>query len=338
MKIIHFNLVLVCGLHVAMFSIALPVSVPEYVMPVSVDRSIERECHLWSAEGVASFERGDNMAAVQSFTVASHQHSANGAIWSNLALALASLANEELPAEEEMSNELCRSSLAKLCEAKAAVALGEGLGHTNQALLDSLQQMEAYLGARADGASCADIGRGAALRTLDVALGEPDAAAACALLCSEQNLVLRLSTAERARGILTATTLRLAWGLMRVCGVLVVEDLLDPSLLATVAEAQASFHDTNVSARAAELYAAGKESDAVVAIRGSMARLEARLPMTAPFVDEGLISSPFALSLLRMWLGGDGFEIDTFSYIQSAPGSPAQKWHADLEGLFHQVG
>ena len=40
------------------------------------------------------------------------------------------------------------------------------------------------------------------------------------------------------------------------------------------------------------------------------------------------------LGLLRMWLGGPAFELDTFSYIHSEPKTAAQRWHSDLRPLF----
>ena len=56
----------------------------------------------------------------------------------------------------------------------------------------------------------------------------------------------------------------------------------------------------------------------------------------APFADERLIGSPLALPLLRLWLGGGGFEIDTFSYIQAEPGTAAQRWHTDVPQRTHR--
>ena len=188
----------------------------------------------------------------------------------------------------------------------------------------------------ADFGPCTPTAGGAEQQALDEALAEKDAVRRVKLLCTPSALSLRVSESERSRGILSAKTLRLAWGLMHVCGVVVIEDLLSLDLVATLAEAQAAHH-ANISGVAAELAKGAAGSDSRVAVRGSAARTEVRLPMTQPWRSDGLIANGLALALLRLWLGGGVFEIDTFSYIHSAPRSPPQDWHEDVGQLFPSV-
>ena len=252
-----------------------------YVVQVHIDQA-DRPSHEWNTEGVAAFEGGELRAAVQKFTVATQQHTANGALWANLGLALGTLSGE---------NPVPLASLAELCEAKAAAQLGHHLGHHVEGLLDGLQGMEDDLASATAGATCANGAAGSRQAALDAALMERDAAHAARRFCTAPNLVLKVGDAERARGILSARTLRLAWGLMHVCGLVYVEDLLASELVDDVAVAQKA-HFANVSTRVAEMRARGAESDAELAIRGSVGRLEVKLPLRPPFSKEDLLAGP----------------------------------------------
>ena len=316
---------------------------PEFSFPVNIER-VDQSCQYWNEVGSEALQDGRIHDAVEAFTLASHQHSSDGALWTNLAVSLATLAS--------MQREDAQAALVTLCEAKAAAHLAINLGHADLGgLLEALSAEEedasqaAGMGCEATVGGVEQVLLDEALDGLALAVGAESVQArnitehAVRQLCTPAIMTRQLgSTAERARGIFTAKTLRLAWGLMRVCGVFAVEDVLAPEIVTTVAKAQTE-HFANISARAARhldgsqrwRYAA---NGIQLAMRGSAHRAEVQLPMGAPFDDERLVANPLGLSLLRMLLGGDDVEIDTFSYIRAAPGSPAQKWHADVDPLF----
>ena len=308
---------------------------------ISIERA-DRPSAAWNAEAVAAFESGDLPGAVERLAFAAHQHPYKGELFSNMALALTALTRHAAAA----------ARLPMICQAKAAAQLAVSLGHHVDGLLESVVGREAQLVASAAAGSavrsCADTAGGALQQRIDAALAASSKAQAVDELCGPSNLVLRPSATERSRDLLGAKTLRAAWALMRVCGVLVGSAMLPPTLVTAAADAVAAHHAAaNVSSRLAALRASGADGDdAGVAIRGSARRVEVKLPLAAPFTDEGLVASPLPLSLLRLWLQGaggavdgndakfgDAFELDTFSYIRAEPGAPAQRWHRDVAAL-----
>jgi hypothetical protein len=330
----------------------------EYDFPISIPLSVEKASYEWNAAGVAAFEQGDVKSAAEHLTIGSHQHSNRGELFSNLALALSTLARTTNPAQR----------LAMVCEARAAAQLARELGHRNApaGLMEQIQALETSFGgghSARDGAphppqrlTCADTEGGALQVTLDHAIrtvgeaagglgdhgqGAPSlragVASAVGVVCTPAHLVLRSGRAERLRGVLSAKTLRAAHWLMRLCGVVSVEGLLPEALVADLSAAQATDFERRVAPRVAAMAPAGVETDDEIAIRGSTKRVEVKLPMQKPFRDERLVASPLGLSLLRMWMRTGGFELDTFSYIHAAPGSLAQHWHTDVQPLHGSI-
>jgi len=55
---------------------------------------------------------------------------------------------------------------------------------------------------------------------------------------------------------------------------------------------------------------------------------EVKLPLAPPFTDPELTAGPMLRSLVKLLLG-ERVELDTFSYIESSPGSLDQDWHSD---------
>jgi hypothetical protein len=237
--------------------------------------------------GFDALQNGRLREAVEAFMVGSHQHSSDEAIWTNLAVSLTTLAGE-LPTPNV--------TILMLCEAVAAAKLAMHLGSESADEMLTPLVAELAKAARAAGHGCEATAGGtqqdllhATLATLERAEREEDAAGAVQQLCTPSTLTLRLDgSKEQARGILSAKTLRLAWGLMRVCGVLAVEGLLDPTVLSEVASAQREYH-ANVSGHLEALgdpkeWSHPHAGGAHVAVRGSALRLEVQLAADeAPF-------------------------------------------------------
>ena len=105
----------------------------EYEFPLSIPLSIEKASHEWNAAGVAAFESGDVLGAAEHLTIGTHQHSYRGELFSNLALALSTLAKTTNPAQR----------LAMVCEARAAAMLARDLGHRDAppGLMESIEAL-----------------------------------------------------------------------------------------------------------------------------------------------------------------------------------------------------
>ena len=63
---------------------------------------------------------------------------------------------------------------------------------------------------------------------------------------------------------------------------------------------------------------------------------QVKLPLEPPYLDEALTSSEPVLSLVKGALRSRRLELDTFSYVMSMAGAPAQHWHTDVDPLFSE--
>lgn len=100
---------------------------------------------------------------------------------------------------------------------------------------------------------------------------------------------------------------------LRLCGVIVLKQLIPLEALEAVHTAQVRH---------------GQEAaDSDFALRGHFRR-EARLPPRPPFTSGQVTAQPALLTLTSLATGGRP-ELDTFSYIESLPGSIDQNWHVD---------
>ncbi|CAK8996412.1 unnamed protein product [Durusdinium trenchii] len=153
-----------------------------------------------------------------------------------------------------------------------------------------------------------------------------------------KSLELAASERERRLGYWRPSQLRRAFLLRRICGLLLVQDVFDIQVLANVSSAlqHISQLETERSHRVAE-------SSRVEASRGHKRR-EVKVPLQHPFTHQDLLSPPLLRSLVQLLLG-NRIELDTFSFIESRPGSTDQPWHFDvplpdfgLKGVAPSVG
>ena len=163
--------------------------------------------------------------------------------------------------------------------------------------------------------------------------------------CTEENLKVRVSADERMRGFASAQTLRLAWLALKVCGVVAMEGAVEPQAANAAGHAVAAhFEDTKARMRALvpevldpSTPFSGKTSIQTTwldATERSKLRFEVPLPLEPPYLDEALTSSEPVLSLVKGALRSRRLELDTFSYVVSMAGAPAQHWHTNADPLF----
>ena len=165
------------------------------------------------------------------------------------------------------------------------------------------------------------------------------------LFCTAKNLKVRVSAKERMRGFASVQTLRLAWLALKVCGAVAMEGAVDPQAADTAGRAAAA-HFEQTKARIRTLMPeildpstpfSGKTSIQTVwtdAAERSKLRFEVKLPLEPPYLDEALTSSEPVLSLVKGALRSRRLELDSFSYVVSMAGAPAQHWHTDVDPLY----
>ena len=175
---------------------------------------------------------------------------------------------------------------------------------------------------------------------LRVAMAKSLDAALLHRFCTVRNLKVRMGADERMRGFPSAQSLRLSWLALKACGVAVIEGAVAPAATSAASRAVAA-HFENFKARIRAfkpeiLDPSTPLSDETSiqtawtdAAERSKLRFEVKLPLEPPYLDEALTSSEPVLSLLKATLRSGRLELDTFSYVVSVAGAPAQNWHRD---------
>lgn len=137
----------------------------------------------------------------------------------------------------------------------------------------------------------------------------------------ETSLLIALTETERTDQKLSDETLRRAVDLVRVDGYVVLERVLDSTLVETL-------HGEFL--RVLEHHIARTDPN-----RGTN-RYQMHLPFAAPFNAETLIANPFALSILDALLGADAV-CHYFASDTPLPGSDYQPVHSDIALLFPET-
>ena len=330
---------------------------------VDVRESAENAARDWTALGIAAMGEEDALGAIEHFTAGSHFAPDRPGVWVNLAVSLTALASRIVPQsalvllceaeqaallaghllqdsgaptdnQEQEEEEVGADGSAGTAAAGGAAA-GDVVRAQRQAAASvaaKLQRVEAALAQRgaAATASCAalpassaQLDSGALDEALSLERQGRHVQAANALCGSAAALTVALPEAERARGVLSAATMRRVYVLQRVCGVVHLQRVLPLPLVDELAAAQAAHFGARL-----------KGGGGGEAARGDSLRLEVPLPLVPPFTAPGLVGARFTLAATRLWGGSKQLELDTFSYIHAKPGSRAQAWHIDVPALF----
>lgn len=288
--------------------------------------------------GSSALMEGRWHRAASIFTAGVALHTQDASIWNNFAVALASFGAEQ---GGWFGKEL-------LCEARAAAQLAFAKGYQEakellaamQTQLDTIEHeatdksWSRFCGHRAGNEiseedDVVDAVIQASSSTSHHAEDERQHIQQVNRLCAVPGKVmLRPSSRERRLGTWRASSLRKAWTLLSVCGIVVVDGLMSVDVVGRAASALAS----TLPWWSETLSAWGPPNKAFESVqaasRGSL-RQEVKLPLSLPFTDEALTAPPLLRSLVKLILG-ERVELDTFSCIDSSPGSKDQAWHNDV--------
>lgn len=250
---------------------------------------------------------GDAALAAQVFTAAAANYSNEGSVFNNFATALATFGAESEDAD-------------LLCEAHAAGEVAQALGHTAAAeLVEAIEEM-------LPAAGCAHhlLPRVARRQLLQGAIPVDEHIRHVRSLCAEpQTMTIRASKRESMQHTWSAAQLHKLWFLMRVCGMVILDGVLDAEVVSRFGAVQEEHAKAKTEDTPEKRY---KGTDA--ASRGSL-RQEVRLPPQLLSQHIDVIAEPLLHSAIKMLLD-EQVELDTFSCIASLPGCPDQDWHNDV--------
>eukprot|EP00039_Didymoeca_costata_P004890 m.76867 g.76867 ORF g.76867 m.76867 type:complete len:542 (+) comp12587_c0_seq3:68-1693(+) len=146
---------------------------------------------------------------------------------------------------------------------------------------------------------------------------------------SERSLHVKFSKWEKSFGLVSGETMRKILILMRICGLVLLEKVLDTVAIQEIhADVQKEFQRllTHLNDKNIDLNATWYESNA--SSRGGK-RFETKFPLRQPYMSPGFFASPFVIWTVKTQLELR-VELDTFSAVTSLPGSDNQTWHRDV--------
>eukprot|EP01043_Picozoa_sp_COSAG02_P034504 COSAG02_NODE_2416_length_8909_cov_10.038252_8_plen_491_part_00 len=310
-------------------------------------------CARWTNDGMQAMQDGDERAAAELFATGARRHSSDSSMWTNTAVAQASLlAGGQVTLDEK---------LELYCEARASALLALRAGSDGAVeLLQSIESQLAGVAQQAHGAESnteagplcpydnvlPGLSRVANIRS---AAGDnlEQYLQAVHTGCEEKSLVVEL-TGHRKKDVVGSTAGDISAGnllaissLLDSCGVVAVVGIHDPATIDRAREAQLEHfsrinltqlkqpgaHKTANSRRSSEFHD--------MAVRGDPRRIEATLPLDPTFSE--INAAPAVLSIVEYVMQDRDLEIDTHSYVHSEPGSPQQHWHRDVDFLHGEV-
>eukprot|EP00928_Gymnodinium_smaydae_P051015 TRINITY_DN34556_c0_g1_i1.p1 TRINITY_DN34556_c0_g1~~TRINITY_DN34556_c0_g1_i1.p1 ORF type:complete len:492 (-),score=69.77 TRINITY_DN34556_c0_g1_i1:64-1503(-) len=297
-------------LHIGHSKIALPVDVPESLRARALD------CEQLVSAGTTAMETGEFLRAAEVFTLGTHTCTHAASMFQNLAVALATLSSTGPTIDVPM-----------LCEARSAAQLAQQLGQAEAGeLVSAVQEAIEQQGERTCREALGDVGQRLfdfesavdLLSASGTSIDQEELVANVRKLCADaEAATMAPSEDESTRGMWRASSLKLISSVVQVCGVVAIENLLPLEMLGDVLTAQqAHMQELRTNASVADVNPRGRH------------RQEVPLPPRAPFTDDGLTQGPLLLSLVKLLIGAKA-ELDTFTAIQSEPGSMDQNWHVD---------
>ena len=292
--------------------------------PVPIDvNDLDSTLGDYNKMAISAAQSGDLPTALGHFFRASYFSSFRGDVWANVLMATSDLASKLVGGGDKAPGGVAH---ALLCEGRAAAAVAKLLkAATSQAAEDKIATL---LSTRFGGqARCDGDDRRAQKQKAAVAMAATDTIGAAKMLCTTPDaLTVHLTPAARRRGILTAQWMLQYMSISRVCGAVKIASVYDPDFIATLSVAhQDEFAKT-------EKKLVGHFEGEKIASRGH-GRYEIKWPMREPFTDPRLALNLQLLSVVKATLVGHSLELDTFSHVDSLPGSSMQDWHQDVDAL-----
>ena len=287
-------------------------------------------CDVYIRLGTEALQAGDVSSAVAIFQRGTRYHPHEASLWNNCAVALAT--QWQLQTNYERNDDT-------YCEARASASLALRLGNADSdELLAALDQL---VSVNESPPSCPHADLISSLKSVMELRREASAAhkpgaidgekymAAVRDACSADNMSISPTDDEIRKEQLHASTLHAIVSVFEACGLVALTNVYPTSQIEEAARAQANhfYEQTSTQKPTSHINLSTVE----VKRRGDTLRQEIVYPLQKPFTD--LTSSSMILQTARQILQTMDIELDTFSYIQSEPGSSVQKWHTDMGPL-----
>lgn len=155
-------------------------------------------------------------------------------------------------------------------------------------------------------------------------------------LCTPEQIRVTPKPKEVAAGKPAFKTVARAAATLKVCGVVIVEDVIPEAVADSVAESVKAM--TSGRMASVDVSADGEATfERADMAKRSEGRYEFFNPLEAPFSSPAVIENAFVMPIVRRAMG-PRVEIDTFSTVTSQPGAPVQHWHQDAGPLFPKAG
>jgi hypothetical protein len=169
---------------------------------------------------------------------------------------------------------------------------------------------------------------------------------------NKEDTQIQLDASDRRRGTPSIFFARRVYALMRICGALKIPKLWTKKDLQPIVTAQKQVlddfmhHGDRSGARGGNKVSDGGKIDGddeddefenSKAATRSKARFEIKLPLVEPFVNDNFVDNRWLVFVLKLIMS-ERILIDTFSFVTSLSGAPAQHWHNDVSGLFTSQG
>ena len=150
--------------------------------------------------------------------------------------------------------------------------------------------------------------------------------------CQEVQLRLVVRDQDHRAGHLSSERLEHARRLLRLCGVVILENLYEEPLIADLHASQSYLLEKFL----ASLEKNPTLTNSTTSEQRSPGRYELLSPMEYPFTSPRLLRNPLLLPLIQKTLSTSRIEIDTHSSVTSLGHTPEQHWHRDAGFLHHE--
>eukprot|EP00055_Hartaetosiga_balthica_P010548 m.45393 g.45393 ORF g.45393 m.45393 type:complete len:524 (-) comp7217_c0_seq1:140-1711(-) len=276
--------------------------------------------------GISFAQKGEFEKALEYFRAAAHHSPHRGDVWSNVGLVYKDIAFNLHEGSKKTQMVLLREAIAAL---ELAVFLeNKSAKNILEAVRKDFRSMFPHACMSVD-CERFKLEKGALQLLEKNTVG--DTIAAVAKLCkNEKSVVVPLRTAD-LNGPLSAHTARRLYITMRVCGVAVLRNAMEKSVLKKIIKVYEDRFES-FSSRLAKWDHKGVLEWTDAASR-SEDRYEIKFKVEPPFTYPDVTANRFILFVSKLMLG-DRIEIDTLSTVTSLPGAPNQHWHADVGSIF----
>lgn len=269
--------------------------------------------------------------------------------WCNLGLALAQDAREKLNADGNPSKRRRQMVFYQMKESLASFDIGRLIAPSEPSCIENERLVESWFKqifpskCSPSQSRCPRSFNSAKYSDMEKSIGhflEHETSLAVKTLCRSKTQISVKLTADKSLKQfhsdpndpltrLSTFSMRNAVAVYFICGVVVFEKALPSNVIDKV--------NVAVQPMALEFMEKVKvnssHTNTTTSSERSPYRYELFMPLEDPFTDPHLVANNFIMQVTRTLISSR-VEIDTFSYVVSAPGAPDQHWHKDCPDLF----